>query len=140
MPLPKPVRGLVVRYEFLWADEARRGITASKERPACLLLLVEQSEGTRVFYCPVTHSPPADPSRAVEIPAEEKRQLGLDDGRSWIVPEEVNEDLWPKGLRHIPGTPSRFVYGRISHSLLVEVAAVFQRALRDRTLRRTPRP
>jgi hypothetical protein len=36
----------------------------------------------------VTHSPPADPSAAVELPQETKRRLGLDAERSWIVVSE----------------------------------------------------
>jgi hypothetical protein len=37
-----------------------------------------------VTVLPITHSPPADPASAIEMPAPVKRHLGLDDDRSWI--------------------------------------------------------
>ncbi|MBB3647485.1 hypothetical protein FHX14_003700 [Rhizobium sp. BK619] len=48
-----------------------------------------------VRVLPVTHSPPSDPSDAVEIPTATKRRLGLDDERSWIVLTESNRFVWP---------------------------------------------
>ena len=39
---------------------------------------------------PVTHSPPADPTTAIEIPAVTKARLGLDAQRSWIICNEAN--------------------------------------------------
>ena len=44
---------------------------------------------------PVTHSPPADPATAIEIPAVTKARLGLDAQRSWIVCNEANVFAWP---------------------------------------------
>lgn len=38
-----------------------------------------------VTVLPITHSAPADPASAVEIPLPVKRHLGLDDDPSWIV-------------------------------------------------------
>jgi mRNA-degrading endonuclease toxin of MazEF toxin-antitoxin module len=139
MILPTPVRGLVVRYEYLWRREAEAGRDTGKDRPACLLLTVEVGDETRVVYCPITHLEPADKTYAVEIPPDEKRRLGLDDLRSWIVAAEINEDLWPKSLRRIPGRHDAFAYGRLSHPILVRVAQRFQAAMRDRALRRTSR-
>jgi hypothetical protein len=31
----------------------------------------------------------------LEIPAETKRRLGLDDARSWVVLTEANQFIWP---------------------------------------------
>nr|WP_245481909.1 MULTISPECIES: hypothetical protein [unclassified Mesorhizobium] len=67
-------------------------------------------EGREVItVVPVTHSPPADPADAVEIPAPLKAHLGLDDTPSWIVVTETNDFLWPgPDLRPIAGSkPSR---------------------------------
>jgi hypothetical protein len=38
-----------------------------------------------VTVLPISHTPPADPELAVELPAATKRRLGLDDERSWVV-------------------------------------------------------
>ena len=66
-----------------------------------------------VTVVPVTHSPPANPDEAVEIPPQIKNHLGLDDLQSWIVVSEVNDFLWPgPDLRHKPGSESdRYEYG-----------------------------
>ena len=37
MPLPEPKPGLVIRYDYLWADDAAAGRDAGKDRPACLI-------------------------------------------------------------------------------------------------------
>ena len=44
---------------------------------------------------PITRSRPADAAIAVEIPAATKARLGLDDDRSWIILNELNEFIWP---------------------------------------------
>jgi hypothetical protein len=50
----------------------------------------EAAGATVVTVLPITHSAPADPASAVEIPLPVKRRLGLDDDRSWIVVAEGN--------------------------------------------------
>ncbi|MDF3210404.1 MULTISPECIES: hypothetical protein [Mesorhizobium] len=79
----------------------------------CRRAVVEGREVITVV--PVTHSPPADPADAVEIPAPLKAYLGLDDTPSWIVVTETNHFLWPgPDLRPIAGSkPSRFDYGML---------------------------
>jgi hypothetical protein len=52
---------------------------------------------------PVTHTPPADPNDALEIPAVTKERLGLDSERSWVVLTEANDFIWP-GPDLRPGT------------------------------------
>ena len=69
------------------------------------------ADTTVVVVLPITHTPPADPAAAVEIPAAVKRHLGLDDARSWIVVAEGNEFDWPGyDLRKI-GRSDRYDYG-----------------------------
>ncbi len=59
---------------------------------------------TQLFVAPVTHSEPADPKEAIEIPANVKAQLGLDRDRSWIVITELNRFIWPgPDVRVAPG-------------------------------------
>lgn len=43
----------------------------------------------------MTHSAPADPATAIEIPLAVKKHLGLDDTRSWVIVAEGNEFIWP---------------------------------------------
>ena len=52
---------------------------------------VGSDEGDRVVtVLPISHTPPADPELAVELPAATKRRLGLDDERSWVVLTKAN--------------------------------------------------
>jgi len=86
-----------------------------KDRPSVIVLTVERpaNDTTVVVVLPITHTPPADPAGAVEIPAVVKRHLGLDDERSWIVIVEGNEFDWPGyDLRKI-GHSDRYDYGSL---------------------------
>jgi PemK-like, MazF-like toxin of type II toxin-antitoxin system len=115
--LPTPHAGLVLRYSYLWLDEAARGAeSAFKTRPCAVVLARQIVEGrTVVTVVAVTHTPPLNPAEAIEIPPHIKRHLGLDDERSWIVLSEVNDFLWPgPDLEPVPGTtPPRFAYGTL---------------------------
>ncbi len=65
---------------------------------------------------------PTDPSRAIEMPLAVKRHLGLDDDRSWIILDELNEFTWPGfDLRPVAGTPGRFAYGFLPPALFSEL-------------------
>lgn len=60
-----------------------------------IVLSVEaDARGPVVTVVPITHATPSRPEHAVEIPSAVKRQLRLDDQRSWIVVSEGNEFLW----------------------------------------------
>ena len=88
MPLPNPEPGLVISYAYLWHHEHQAGQEEGrKDRPSVIVLAVEREgeDATIVTVLPITHSAPADPTSAVEIPSPVKRHLGLDDDRSWIV-------------------------------------------------------
>jgi len=103
--LPTPTAGLIIRYAFVWRDEAARGIEeGAKDRPcAVILVTTDEPDGPVVTVLPITHSPPSDPSLAVELPPATKRRLGLDDHRSWIVVTDANRFFWP-------GPDLRFAY------------------------------
>ena len=112
MAIPTPVRGLVVSYAYLWSAEHRRGREDGvKDRPCVVVLAVEDAHGKqRVTVAPITHTEPANPDEALEIPLTTKRRLGLDGARSWIVVSEANRFAWP-GPDLRPIAPETFDYG-----------------------------
>src|SRR5665213_4512333 len=96
MAIPTPEAGLVISYAYLWHQEHQAGQEEGrKDRPSVVVLVAKHDDdgATIVTVLPVTHSAPADPNAAVEIPRLVKRHLGLDDDRSWIVVAEGNEFL-----------------------------------------------
>lgn len=125
MPLPTPEPGLVVRYSFLWREQAARGRDeGEKDRPCAVVVTTSNDQGdTVVIVLPITHAPPRDPSLAVEIPAATKTRLGLDDDRSWIVVTDANRFIWPgPDLRpRTPGDMSSVAYGLLPAKLFNEV-------------------
>jgi uncharacterized protein YifN (PemK superfamily) len=97
LALPKPVPGQVLRYSYLWASEHRRGREEGvKDRPCAVVMVVSDELGDQVVtVLPITHTPPSNPSLAVEIPNRTKRRLELDDQPSWIIVSEANRFVWP---------------------------------------------
>lgn len=97
MSLPTPRPGLVIRCSYLWPREYHQGRDEGvKDRPCAVLLATRNDDGDlRVIVLPITHTPPLDPERAVEIPPPTKRRLGLDDDQSWIILTEGNAFAWP---------------------------------------------
>lgn len=112
MKKPNPEQGLVIRYDYLWRDEAARGRQeGAKDRP-CAIVVAQTGEGdeARVWLAPITHTPPTDPKAAVEIPPKVKKHLGLDDERSWIITNELNGVAWgDPGI--VPAKKGRWDYG-----------------------------
>ena len=136
MPLPTPTAGLVIRYAFLWRDEAARGLEeGAKDRPCAVILVTEDDpEGPIVTVLPITHAKPGDPSLAVELPATTKRRLGLDDRRSWIVVSDANRFIWPgPDLRFArPGDAASAAYGLLPSNIFHEMRAKFVSAVTAR--------
>jgi len=141
--LPRPEPGLVIRYSYLWLSEYREGREEGvKDRPcAVVLALVDAEGGTRVTVLPITHSPPANASIAIEVPPDTKKRLGLDADRSWIVVSEGNEFLWPgPDLRPLPGTDlSTIGYGFLPPRLFTLVRDRFLALSRQRRADRVRR-
>ncbi|MGC1408947.1 MAG: hypothetical protein WA864_08415 [Acetobacteraceae bacterium] len=144
MPFPDPVPGLVIRYGYLWASEYARGQEEGvKDRPCAVILVTEDDAGERmVTVLPITHSIPADPGLAVEIPAAVKLRLRLDDDRSWVVLTEANRFIWPgPDLRPAtPGDQMSVAYGSLPYALFEQIKLKFLAALkarRARAVRRT---
>jgi hypothetical protein len=117
LSLPVPEPGLVIPYAYLWRYEHRKGQEEGRKvRPSVVVLAVQRPKGgaTRVTVAPITHSPPAKDEEAVELPPRVKQALGLDEDRSWIVLDEVNQFDWPGyDISPVPGTRDRFAYGFI---------------------------
>jgi mRNA-degrading endonuclease toxin of MazEF toxin-antitoxin module len=115
MALPDPRLGLVISYNYLWHHEHHAGRDeGTKSRPCVIVLAIEsQADGTTmVRVAPVTHRLPRTLSDALEIPAAARRHLRLDDARSWVILDDVNEFAWPAfDLRPIPPSRDHFAYG-----------------------------
>lgn len=117
MQLPNPRPGMVIRYAYLWRDEADQGREeGAKDRPCVIVLVVQQDEDTvRVRVAPITHTPPKHEGEAIELPSETKRRLGLDDAPSWISTRETNIFTWPgPDLRPITRRSQTIEYGFIT--------------------------
>lgn len=132
MTWPVPQAGLVIRYSYLWEREAREGREEGvKDRPcAIILVLLREGEHPIVRVLPVTHTSPADPADALEIPLPTKQRLGLDSERSWVILSEANDFIWPgPDLRPaVNGDPSTVAYGMLPPG--------FMKVLRERLERR----
>jgi hypothetical protein len=127
--LPDPQPGLVIGYAYLWRNEALRGrAEGRKDRPCVIILAVESLRGqTAVTVAPITHSPPAHPESALEIPAATKARLGLDGERSWIIAADLNRFVWPGvDLRPVRRGAESYAYGLLP--------AALYRQLRDKVL------
>jgi PemK-like, MazF-like toxin of type II toxin-antitoxin system len=120
---------MVIRYGYVWLHEHEHGQEEGKDRPAAVVIVLDDDpRHPLVTVIPITHTRPADPTTAVEIPSPTKRRLGLDDDASWIVVSEANDFRWPgPDLRPIPGKDaSTVVYGMLPPGLF---QAVRQRVL-----------
>jgi hypothetical protein len=140
---PEPVPGLVLRYSYLWAQEHRRGQEEGvKDRPCAVILVTANEDRERVVtVLPISHTPPADPKLAVEIPAPVKRRLKLDDERSWVILTEANRFIWPgPDLRPLtPGDSASVGYGQLPFALFEEIRTKFIAAIKARRASVVPR-
>jgi hypothetical protein len=141
---PTPSAGLVIRYSYLWQHEALKGNDEGvKDRPCAIILAQEIIEGeTQVVVLPVTHEPPSDPNDAIEIPADTKRRLGLDDQQSWIVLTEANSFVWPgPDLRpkQRADDATDIAYGQLPKALFDKVRDTFLRYFTTKTATVTKR-
>ena len=137
-----PAPGQVVAYSYLWRAEARRGEDSGRKTRPCLIVLtaVTTAEGTRVVVAPISHTPPDDSGRAIEMPHETKRRLGPDQERSWIVLDDLNQFFWPgPDLRPIGRGRPGFVYGVIPQALLAETRRRVAALAKAGRVRPTPR-
>jgi hypothetical protein len=97
---------------------------------------------THVLVVPVTHTPPANPAEALELPAAIKQHLGLDTERSWIVLNESNLFEWPGPDRRRVGDrdDGSVAYGFLPPRFFAELRRRFvalETAAHSRRVRRT---
>ena len=133
MAFPEPQPGMVISYAYLWHHEHRAGREEGvKDRPCVVVLAAPNAAdgATMVRVAPVTHSRPDNLATVFELPHAVKRHLGLDDDRSWIVIDEVNEFTWPGfDLRPVPRFRDAFAYGflppRLFDAVMAKLAEVW---------------
>ena len=130
---------MVIRYSFLWFEQRRKQREeGEKDRPCVVVLAVRRAgDQTIVAVAPVTHQAPQLGSRAVEVPAETKARLGLDDERSWIVTNELNEFVWPgPDVRPIgSGREVKFSYGLLPRTLFQRVRSAIVEHISEQALK-----
>jgi prevent-host-death family protein len=124
---PDPAPGLVIRYDYLWRDEAARGREeGAKARPCAIVVALQAGKDREAQVLLAAMA-------AIEIPPRVKQHLGLDDERSWIVTAEVNAVAWnDPGI--VPATRSRWVYGFLPPKLTNRLIERVREIQRDRAL------
>jgi hypothetical protein len=130
----------VIRYAYLWWNEARTGRQdGAKNRPCGVVLTRLTSDGrTEVYALPITHTPPLSGEDSVEIPQATKQRLGLDAERSWIVTSELNRFTWPgPDLRPTPS--GDYVYGYLPEKLMRLVLDQVRKRARGQQLKSVTR-
>jgi hypothetical protein len=125
--LPEPKPGLIIRYDYLWVEEAVAGRDQGKDRPACLVATSDSPSRPRfVVILPITHSPPAGDTIGIQIPPRVRQAVGLDDEPCWVIVSEHNVDEWPNaGLQPVRGRPGVFSYGFVPPRLFAEIKRKF---------------
>lgn len=124
MSFPQPAPGLVISYAYLWRREHQAGQQEGrKHRPCVIVLAVQKSESTtQVTVAPITHKSPLSDREFLEIPLRVKQALGLDDDRSWVILDEVNQFAWPGyDLRPIAGKTGEVAYGFLPPRLFDQI-------------------
>jgi hypothetical protein len=141
MALPRPEIGLVIHFNYLWKREREQGReNARYARPCAIILAMRRGADDRtiVVVAPITHQTPVNGVAALEIPATIKQQLGLDEARSWVVVDEVNEFVWP-GFDLQPNVKGDVAYGILPNRFYQKVRLGVLEAARIGGLRRVPR-
>ncbi len=141
MAIPDPEPGLVVHFNYLWSSEFDRGREEARyPRPCAIVLSYRRTAdgATIAMLAPITHSEPRPGDRAIEIPQAVKKQLGLDDLKSWVMVDEVNETVWP-GYDLQTNAKGQYAYGFNPLTLFRRIKAEMMQVLKASRLRRAPR-
>ena len=143
MSWPAPKVGQIIRYAYLWKNEADTGLEEGlKDRPA-VIVIAQKREGDeiRVVVAPITHSAPTQTDEAVEVPAATRRRVGLDNERQWIMLSELNSFLWPgPDLRPMQGEgPESVIIGELPAALSTLLNAQLQARIKARRVAITTR-
>lgn len=143
MSFPEPKPGLIIRYSYKWhnQDNAENdGEEGLKDRPCAVVVSQKTEDGTtRVMTVPITHREPVDNPNAVELPLEFKKKIGLDEDRSWIITNEVNEFKWiGPDVRSISGRDNNS-YGFLTPGLLKKLGKALEENFKTKNLQRVLR-
>lgn len=132
----KPVNGLVISYNYLWAREYdRHEDSGRKARPACVQIIIADGKGgTIVALFPITSQPPQSERTALAIPELDARRVGLTNP-SWIVVDEWNLDDLAKSPHIADSRP----IGMLSPAFMKRVRAAAADRIRVRRYRSVPR-
>jgi hypothetical protein len=140
MAHPPTQPGQVIRYAYLWWNEARTGRQEGiKDRPCGVVLTrIAESGHTVVYVLPITHTAPMKEEDGIEIPQATKRRLGLDAERSWIVTTEFNRFTWP-GPDIRPTAAGDYLYGYMPEKLMHLILDQVKKRARDNSLKAVTR-
>ncbi len=138
---PTPESGLVIRYAYLWKDEADAGQEEGrKTRPVAIIVVIKRDEGApgEAVVCPITHHPRPG-AAVVRIPTATGKRLGLDGDAQWVVVSEANQFTWPgPDLRPVVGQGvESVVVGRLPASFLKMVREAATSSLKGGIVKRT---
>jgi len=104
-----------------------------------VLARIVVGDHTELIVAPVTHSPPFDQADAVQFPARDKKQIGLDGEPSWIVVAEVNRFVWPgPDIRTAKGQETP-LYGALPAKLFRQIQQAISDHVDTSRLKLTPR-
>ena len=141
MKKPDPEVGQIIRFDYLWCDEADRGrIEGAKDRP-CAVIVARRREADgsqHVLLAPITHSSPQKGQAAIDIPARFSTMTGLDEARSWLIISEVNRVDWrDPGI--VPAKQGQWLVGELPKSVTRQAVDTVLELARNRKLRMTRR-
>ena len=134
-----PSAGHVLRYPYLWARQAQTGETEGrKSRPCAVILSISAKPGqTELRLCAITSQPPHANSRAVIVPAIEKRRAGLDTGMDlWVILDEHNVDVFEQSYYVEPNSQIGVFSSAFTKALQTQMIEVLQARL-GRSVKRT---
>ena len=97
MQIPKePPVGHVIAYEYLWHSQSAGREDGAKTYPCAVIMAMELAGPVKLAYVlGISHKPPGETERAIEVPIKLKKFLGLDDKPSWVYTDQLNVFAWP---------------------------------------------
>jgi len=134
-----PYVGAVIRYGYLWRDEARAGREEPRKWRPCVILTVDrQAARTEVSVAPITHTEP-EAAYAIRLSTRTLQRLTFDAREpSWINAQEINVFHW-RGVDVVDAQAGRDHFGPIPPPLHEATIAAFRQSLNVRAGRVTRR-
>lgn len=126
-----PYTGAVIRYGYLWRDEALRSRDGGrKDRPCVILATAAVDDGVVVYVAPITRTSHGTDD-AIELSRPVRRRLRLDtDNPSWLVTNEANRFRW-RGTDVVPVAPGIEHYGRLDDKIVKAAQRRFLDSIRQ---------